>query len=51
MGGNGKGGGEDYQKTVRNGYNMVPLRNSHPRKLTSIFFVLSWLVVIVTSGL
>ncbi len=30
---------------------MVPLRNSHPRKLISIFLVLSWLVVIVPLGL
>jgi hypothetical protein len=39
------------KKTVRNDYNMVPLRNSCPRKLTSIFLVLSWLVVVVPSGL
>ncbi len=38
-----RGGGGGKQKPVRNNYNMVPLRNSHPRKLTSIFFVLSWL--------
>jgi hypothetical protein len=50
MGEKGEGGGR-LKKTVRNDFNMVPLRNSHPRKLTSIFFVLSWLVVIVPSGL
>jgi hypothetical protein len=50
MGGNGKGGVEDLKK-MRNDYNMVPLRNSRPLKLTSIFLVLSWLVVIVPSGL
>ncbi len=37
MGGNGKGAGE-IKKTVRNDYNMVPLRNSHPRQFTSIFW-------------
>ncbi len=51
MGGNGKGGGGRLKKTVRNDYNMVPLRNSRQRKLISIFLVLSWLVVIVPSGL
>jgi hypothetical protein len=39
------------KKTVRNDCNMVPLRNSRPRKLTSIILVLSWLVVIVPTGL
>ncbi len=51
MGGTGKGGGKIKKKNVRNDYNMVPLRNSHPRKLNSIFLVLSWLIVIVPSGL
>jgi hypothetical protein len=51
MGGKGRGGGKINKKTVRNDYNMVPLKNFHPRKLTSIILVLSWLVVIVPSGL
>jgi hypothetical protein len=51
MGGNGKGGGEKINKNMRNENFMVPLRNSRPRKLTSIFLVISWLVVIVSSGL
>jgi hypothetical protein len=52
MGGKGKrGGGGVNKETVKNDYNMMPLKNSHPRKLTSMFLVLSWLVVIVPSGL
>jgi hypothetical protein len=38
MGENGKGGGGRLKKNLRNDYNMVPLRNYHPHKLTSIFW-------------